>query len=262
MTIIMNNIKNILKIGVILILIISLQSCGGSRKVINGSTDPNPILTEVDTTTTPENTITSTEVDGSIVPPKKSFFERVKINLDENENFTPTQKSLIEKATSMESQLVYFLVLEEDGIEVDIVMNTSVDGSPGLTRIMLSVDDIEKINNKYRMAEILEELVQKYNIENELNLTIVESLTNEVILLNEKVLLLNDELKNKDKIILTLEGVIVELKESNQILLDVNGKQATVIKEKDKEIRRQKRQKAFIAIGSGAVIVLLLLLAF
>ena len=258
----MNNIKKILKVGVILILIISLQSCGGSRNLINKTPDTNTILTEVDTTTTPNDTIVSNGVDGSIVPPKKSFLDRVRINLDENENFTPMQKSLINKATKMEFQTVYFLVLEEDGVEVDIVMDSHSDGSPGITRIMLSVEDMELINNKYRMAEILEELVQKYNIENELNLTIVESLTNEVILLNEKVLLLNDELANKDKIITTLDGIIVELKESNSILLEVNSKQADVIKGKDKEIRRQKRQKAFIAGGSGAIILLLLLLAF
>jgi len=59
-----------------------------------------------------------------------------------------------------------------------------------------------------------------------------------------------------------LDGIIVELKESNSILLEVNSKQADVIKGKDKEIRRQKRQKAFIAGGSGAIILLLLLLAF
>tara|TARA_R110000772_G_scaffold2410_1_gene8332 strand:- start:48634 stop:49407 length:774 start_codon:yes stop_codon:yes gene_type:complete len=257
MIIIMNNIKNILKIGVILILIISLQSCGSSRKIID-STDPNPVLTETETETesATETIVIDDPVADGRVAPKKSFFDNLKANLDDNENFTPMQKSLIKNATNMVEEKAYFLLLEEDGIEVDIVM------SGDITRIMMSVEDIEKINNKYRMAEILEELVQKYNIENELNLTIVESLTNEVILLNEKVLLLNDELKNKDQIISTLEGVITELKESNSILTDVNVKQADVIKLKDKEIRRQKRQKTFIAIGSGVVITLLLLLAF
>lgn len=236
-----------------------MQSCGGSRRVVDNT--PNTNVT--DTTTT--SVVTQQDpvvVEDTRNAPKKSFFEKLKVNLSENENFTPMQKSLIDKASSMESKSVYFLVLEEDGVEVDIVMDTNSDGSQGLTRIMMSVDDIEKINNKYRMAEILEELVKKYNIENDLNLTIVESLTNEVILLNEKVLLLNDELRNKDQIIITLQRVIVELEESNNILSAVNGKQAEVIKAKDKEIKRQKRQKVFIAGGAGVVIMFILLIAF
>lgn len=247
--------RNILKLSVILILTFLIQSCSGTKSSVVNT--PDPINTSIiDKSDEPIiKKPTTSDKDNGHNAPKKSFLETVSINLNENPNFTPVQKNLIKNATRMEEKKVYFLLLEQDGVEVDIVM----DGDK--TRIMMSVDDIERINNKYRMAEILEELVKKYNIENELNLTIVESLTNEVVLLNERVSLLNGELRNKDEIITTLQNVIVELEASNSILSQINSKQATVIRDKDKEIRRQKRQKAFIASGAGVAIALLLLIA-
>jgi len=228
----------------IILIGIFIQSCSTQKSVTSqGDVDQN-------------SSISNVIEESPNVAPRRSFLEDVGINLLENDNLTDQQKRFVEKATNVIKKETYHLVLEEDGIEVDVI----IFGDK--TRVLMSMDDIQKINNKYRMTEILEDLVNKYNIENELNLTIVESLTNEVILLNEKVSLLNDELKNKDKIISKLEEIIEELKGSNEILSEINGLQADEIKSQRKEIKKQKTQKTIIAAGSAVVILLLLLSGF
>lgn len=220
---------------------IFLQSCGSQRSTLSGNdniTDnsPNEVVEE-----------------NPNIAPRRTFMEDVTNNLLDNDNLTKQQKKFVKNAKKVMEKKTYHLTLEQDGIEVEVVIFDDK------ARVLMSMEDIQKINNTYRMTEILEELVDKYNIENELNLTIIQSLTNEVVLLNEKITLLNDELQNKDQIISTLEATVAELRESNDILTEVNGLQAETIKTQKKEIRKQKNQKTIIAIGGGIIITLLLL---
>ena len=220
---------------ILTLMIIILSSCGSTKHIET-----------IDIVDKPRTQLSQTQQ-----TPLDEPLKMVKVEVD---SFTTTQQNLINRSESIEKKSVHLLRLDDDGIEVNIIFIGDE------TLVLMTLDDISTMNNTLRMVEILEELVDKYSIENGFNLSVFDSLNKELTLLNERVSILNGDLKNKDKIISTLKEVIVELKESNSKLKEAHLEQKELLNIKDNEIKKQKRQKWFIAIGSGIITILALVI--
>ena len=167
--------------------------------------------------------------------------------------FTDTQRNLINKSLSVTEESVFILHFDEDGYEVDVMFLGEE------TKVLMTIDDMNKINNNYLLVDILEELVSRYNIEGDLSLSVVDALTGEILLLNDRIAILKGDLDNKDVIIETLTNVVSELRKSNIILEEVHSEQSDIIDIQSNQIKKHKKDKLLIAGGSGILIILFII---
>lgn len=156
-----------------------------------------------------------------------------------------------DKIDTVESIIVYVGGLEEPSI---VMYGDQV-------RVLFTFEQVQKMNNKYRMVELLEEVIKKYGIESNIDVGIVNSLENEIYLLQGKVEILNGRIEGKDITIAKLELVIATLEKKSVVSDEASKKADAIIAKKDKEIKKLKKHKVFIAIGSGILIVLIVLAA-
>lgn len=250
----MKNMKNLIKLLTLFILMLFIPSCSVSKNTQPVLHDAVPTeVNESNTVSESKEVITVTVPTEYAVTAPSRPVEKIVVDLGD---FKPTvpQQNLIDKAVKVEQRFIHIVYLDSGGIEVEVAFIGEE------TLMLISLEDVEKLNNTLRLIEIMEELIDKYSIETGINLTLVDSLNSEIVLLNERVVILNGELDNRNNIIETLNEVVSELRSANLALNNAVGEQTSLLKMKDKEIKKQKTQKWAIAGGSVAAIVLLLLL--
>lgn len=231
--------RNIVKI---LILSLILISCGTQKKVTN----------DVKNVSVTEEVVVDTIISRSIYIDNPI----IDSNIVDINNLTQDQFDVLNNTNSIHKREVYFLEIGGDSIVSDVIIYGNE------TKILITMDDILKINQTYRLVDILEKLVDKYSIENEFNFTIVSSLNQEISMLSQKVTILNNSISNKDRIISNLESTIEELKVSNSKCEDINQTLGEEVEFQKDQVKKYKGQRNWVAAGSGIILILIVLLAF
>lgn len=126
-------------------------------------------------------------------------------------------------------------------------------------RVLFTLEQTQKINNQYRMVELLEEVISKYGLESDIDVGIINSMEEEIYLLRDQLKISESRIENKDMIISSLEKTIAKMEEQNRVNEEINKNLEEQRDNWEKEAKKQKRQKIFVAIGGGILVVLVLI---
>lgn len=217
---------------IIFIISIFFISCSSSKQV-----------TAIDNNTENNESIT---IDTPFVN-----IDTLKLN---DKELTEEQKYYASRSDTIIKKETFYITLgSQDSVEAEMIIYDDQ------VRVLMTIDDIRKINLKYRLSEILEELVLNYGIESSFNLQIINSLTEEVIFYEDQVKILNGQIDDKDALIAILQQKIKEMDIKQNLCEEKSQVKDQVIEDKEKEIKKQKRQKNAITIGGGFIIIMLLI---
>ena len=188
-----------------------------------------------------------------------SLFSFVAISQEDStsvtkDTVTTEQQYYIQKADKIDTVSVTFIHIGDTTEPTVILYNDRV-------RVLFTVEQVQDINNNYRMIELMEEVIAKYGIEDSVDIGIVSSLEKEIYVLNDKVDILNGRILDKDNTISKLETALEKLEEKDSKSDEVISGKDSEIEVLEKEVRKQKIQKKAISIGALAIIVLIVLLA-
>jgi predicted RNase H-like nuclease (RuvC/YqgF family) len=153
-----------------------------------------------------------------------------------------------------------------DTVQAEIIymgdtLNPTIINFEGQSRVLFTIDEVKDINKTYRLVEILEEVVEKYGIENDFDVGLINSLENEITILERKIEVKNNRLSNQENTIMELANTIENIKKQN-------SKKDEIISNKDSEIdnlkddlRKQKIKTIAVTIVSGIVIAGMVILS-
>ena len=158
----------------------------------------------------------------------------------------------LEKASKIDTTESYILYFNEEITPQVVLFDSKV-------RILFTMEELAKTNEKLQMIPIMEEVIKKYGIETEIEVGVISSLENQIYVLKEQVgdkegriKDLNSKLEQSLKLVEKLEE---EVSKRDEIKDEYNIQ----IKSLEKDLKKQKIKTIAVAIGEGAVIVLLLI---
>ncbi|CAG7580279.1 MAG: hypothetical protein SLAVMIC_00336 [uncultured marine phage] len=128
------------------------------------------------------------------------------------------------------------------------------------TFVVFTMEQAQKIDNDYELLVMLEDLADHQEIGDSAFIKVINDQEQQIALLKVEVEALKDVGDDKDTVISKLNDQI-ELYKSNEEKYEqelVNKDK--IIEEKDKQIKKHKRQKLFGGIGGGAAIITLVVL--
>ena len=162
-----------------------------------------------------------------------------------------TSQYYLEKATKIDTTQTQLLYFNNESPQM-VVIDSSV-------YVLFTMNELAKMNEKLQMIPIMEEVIEKYGAETEVDVGVISSLENEIYLLKKQVsdkegriIDLNSKL---DKFSELVENLQMEASKNDE----VNKEYETQIKSLKKDLRKQKVKTIVVAIGEGAIIVILLI---
>ena len=191
--------------------------------------------------------------------PRVVFTESPLISLRDSgiidiDTLTEDQFNVLNNSDSVYIKESLFVNIEGDGVSATVL----IQGSEAM--VLMSMDDVLKVNQTYRLVDLLEEVIEKYNVENEFNFSIISSLNQEITMLSQRVEILNNSVANKDVIIFNLEKTIEELRKANNKYGELNQTLEEEVEFQKSEVKRFKEQRNWVAGGSLATIIVIILL--
>ena len=166
-------------------------------------------------------------------------------------NLTEEQVYFIENSDRVDTIEAYVTYVGNDEEPMVVIYGDDV-------RVLFTLEQTQKINNQYRMVELLEEVISKYGLESDIDVGIINSMESEIYLLRDQLKISESRIENKDMIISSLEKTIVKMEEQNSINDEINRNLEEQRDNWEKEAKKQKRQKIFVAIGGGILTILML----
>ena len=124
--------------------------------------------------------------------------------------------------------------------------------------IVFSIEDVQKIDKSLQLLESVEKLNINLDSTKFYYVSLVDNMDQKIFLQKTKIINLTTQILDRDNIINNLKLTIAK---NDTIILNngiVMDNMDTMIEQRDKEIKKQKRLKG-LAILSGAVVVLLLI---
>ena len=171
------------------------------------------------------------------------------LGLSQDTNLTKEQLNYIDHSSKIDTVEAYITYVGNDDEPLVVIYGDEV-------RVLFTLEQVQKINNQYRMVELLENVIDKYGLETDIDVGVINSMEEEIFLLNEKLKIVESRIENKDMVIKSLEETIrlMEEKDANNALIHENLEEQS--ERWEKEAKKQKRQKIFVAIGGGLLLIL------
>jgi chromosome segregation ATPase len=158
----------------------------------------------------------------------------------------------LEKASKIDTsntQLLYF----NDSLPQMMVFDSNK------VRVLFTMEELASMNEKLQMIPLLEEVIEKYGAETEIEVGVISSMENEIYVLKQTVEDKNGRIKDLNSKVDQMVILIQELREEVEKNDEIKEEYKTQIKSLEEDLRKQKIKTAAVAIGEGVVIVLLLL---
>lgn len=170
---------------------------------------------------------------------------KAKVIYTTNDSIIDRLSSVSYKTDTVKAQILYLDDLEDNTGDVIIYGNE--------VKFLFTIEQVQKINNNYRLLELMEDVIEKYGIEKDFSIDIVSSLNSEISILNEKIEIKDGQLADRGTMIQSLNKTIKDYEMKDKIteqLLNNNEKQISNLKKENKKL------KTFNKIVSGAGVVL------
>ena len=128
------------------------------------------------------------------------------------------------------------------------------------TFVVFTMEQAQKIDNDYELLVMLQDLSDTQELGDSAYIRVINDQEQQIALLKVEVDALKDVGEDKDTEIDKLKGQITLYKDNESKYEQELANKDKIIEEKDKQIKKHKRQKLWGGIGGGAAIVGLLIL--
>jgi predicted unusual protein kinase regulating ubiquinone biosynthesis (AarF/ABC1/UbiB family) len=163
-----------------------------------------------------------------------------------------TTTYFLNKATNVDSISSYYLSF---GGQVDpyiVIFENKV-------RILFTLEEVKKINENYQLNSLMSNVIEKYGKESDIEIGVINSLKDQVYILEQKIKDREGRLEDKDKENEEMGNIIKILQEkvdNNEEIKEELTEENEGLKD---DLRKQKIKTIAVAIGEGLVILLLLI---
>jgi len=158
----------------------------------------------------------------------------------------------LEKASKIDTTESYIIYFNGDTVSPQVVVFDST------VRILFTMEELAKMNEKLQMIPIMEEVIKKYGAETNVEVGVISSLENEIYLLKGQVRDKEGRISDLNSKLNQSLKMIKKLQEEVSKSGEVNEEYEIQIKSLQKDLRKQKIKTIAVAVGEGVVIVLLL----
>lgn len=163
-----------------------------------------------------------------------------------------TIKYYLEKATKIDTTTTQILYFNNDSVPQMVVFDSNI------VRVLFTMEELASMNEKLQMIPLLEEVIEKYGAETEVEVGVISSMENEIYVLKQTINDKEGRIEDLNSKVDQMTILIKELREEVSKNEEINEEYELQIKSLEKSLRKQKLKTVMVAVGEGVVIVLLL----
>lgn len=157
--------------------------------------------------------------------------------------------SQVDSTITSQAEFVYIDGLVEPSM---VILNDT-------TFFIFTNSQVQVVNNNNKMMELMESLITKYDVEGAVSVQVLANLESQIKIMDENILVLNGLIVSKDSVIASLENKIGKMEDKNEntdgIIDNLNEQNSNL----EKENKKLKLRSKLTMIGSGVIIVLILI---